>query len=240
MPATLGILASSAFTETQLRLPGGAVTNSVLSTPDHSSFAMTDFEAAWFGSIDDPTVTDVCLISQWSPNSDRSWSMRMIYVSGVAYLKLWISTNGTSSVGSSPDTTAPLTIAAGQYVGLRVTRQQSTGNTKFYQSTASPADPPSWTQRGSTIVVSAAGAIFNSTVPVMIGGIGTATAGVTSNHVTGYFRRAYVRNGYDGSGTIVAQPDVTALADTATSFTDSTSKVWTLNGATDLIARAKP
>lgn len=231
---SLGIVASGVKMEPQVRLPGGAVTNSVFATPDHAGFAMGDFTLEWYGSIDDTTTTDVALISQWAPTANRAFSLRWANIGGVKQFKLWISLTGTTSL-TAVDGSFPFTLANDQFFGVRATRQSSTGTMKVY--TSPTVYSPTWTLRGTSTPASATGTLFNSTDRVMVGGIGTATAGVTSNHVVGNFRYGRVYNGYEAAGTLIAAPDpALALRLDDASITDATGKVWTPTGAASFIA----
>ena len=230
--ATAGIVASSRVgQETQLRVPGGA--NNVMTTPDHAAFQINDVDCEWFGSLDDPTTADQAIIGQWSSvSAQRGWGLRIVNVAGVIQLRLWTSTTGANSA-SNPDGIAVLSIAANQYFGVRASRRQSDGLVHFYFSSV---DPPSWTLLGQS-TISAGSVLWNSTATMMVGGFG-ATAG-SSSHAIGYFRHGVVRNGFVG-GTVIADPDVRAVSDAATGFTDSTGKVWTVGGIADLVTRSVP
>ena len=230
--AAVGIHASAhGDYETHLRIPGGA--NNVMTSPDVAAFTVTDIDASWFGSLDDVTVADQAVIGQWSTVlNQRSWGIRIIYIASVLQLKFWTSNNGSTSV-STVDGTAPMSFAANQYIGVRGTRRTSDGLVKMYFSSV---DPPSWTLLGSG-AVSAGLALLDSTAAMMIGGYGAAAG--SAGHAVGYFRRAEVRNGFDGAGSLIATPDVRGLAETASGFTDSTGKVWTVGGAADLVRRLK-
>ncbi len=72
-------------------------------------------------------------------------------------------------------------------------------------------------------------AIFNSTSVLGIG----ADAPGTVDPFIGRIYRAQVRNGLDG--TIVANPDFSALAPGTTSFVDSAGLTWTLQGTAKIV-----
>lgn len=231
MSTSLGIQASAFVKrETRLRIPGGA--NNVMTSPDHASFVVTDFDAEWFGTLDDVTVTaDQAVIGQWSTVSlQRSWSVRIAIVAAGLQLRLWTSRDGSTSV-STPDNNGMLSLTAGQPFGVRASRRASDGWTYLWYS---PTDPPAWSLINGSGVAVNAGTLLNSTAAMMIGGYG-ASAG-SAGHAVGYFRRGVVRNGFAGAGSVIATPDVTAVSEAATGFTDSTGKVWTVGGTADLMS----
>lgn len=234
MPHRLGTVASAMHTEAQLRLPGGAVTNSVLSAPDQATFTTADFEAAWYGCLDylPPDGTDMSIFGQWSTvGNQRRWSMRVVTIAGVVQLRLWISLTGSTSI-STPDGAAPLPLLApNRYCGLRATRRQSDGLVRLYFSPTGDTTTPTWSKVGE-VVMNAGSALFDSTAAMMIGGIGAAAG--TSGHAYGWMRKATYRSGFDGTGAFVASPDPRLVSPAATSFTDGAGVVWTLGGMTDI------
>jgi hypothetical protein len=235
-----GIVASSVQIETRLRLPGGGVTNSVLSTPDDAGFTMGDFTIEFFGSIDDTTTNDMALISQWTAfESQRSFSVRWANIGGVKQIKVWISLTGATSL-SPADGTFPFPLNNGELFGVRATRQSSSGTIKVYGAQVGTViDPPTWVLKGTG--TSSTGTLWNSTKRAMVGAIGgSADDTVTSNHLVGFCRRFVVLNGYEGFGTVICAPDIRIQDHTATSFVDPQGKTWTLTGATDLLPIVKP
>jgi hypothetical protein len=236
MSATLGIVSSSIATETWLRLPGGAVSNSIASTPDHAAFALGNFTVQWWGTLDDTTVTDQALISQWAPNSSRAFSLRWANISGVKQFKVWVSLNGTSSL-SAADGAFPFTLANDQFFGVKAARNSTTGLVRVWTSPSIVNQV--WTLRGSATPASSTGALFNSTKRLMIGGLGTAIDDITtSNHAVGYCCYAGMMNG-DDAGSWVAGADFRTQDPEASSFTDGLTRVWTINGAADMVTLLK-
>lgn len=230
MTAPVGIIAASVVArETQLRFPTGVNTDT-LSTPDSAAFAFTDLDVSWFGSLDQPTRTSQATMSQWqTTGSQRSWALRYEYASSVGQLRFYVSTTGSNNA-PNPVGSAPVTIVADQNFGMRATRRTSDGQTKLYFS---PSDPPVWSLLTTATLLS--GVVpWPVTAPMECGGTGTATP------LIGYMRRAEIRNGYDGAGSVVASPDVRALALGTTSFNDAQGNVWTISGAASLVTRPKP
>ena len=232
--AVIGIQAAARVDlETWLRIPGGA--NNVMTSPDHAQFAVTDFDASWFGTLDDVTVADQAVIGQWSTvGNQRSWNIRIANVAAGLQLRLWTSLNGSTSV-STPDNHAMLPpLTPGVPFGVRASRRASDGWVYMW---VTATDPPTWTILNAAGVAVNPGTLLNSTAAVMIGGYGAAAG--SAGHAVGYFRRAEIRNGFAGVGSLIATPDVRAVPESATGFTDSTSKVWTVGGTADLVSVVK-
>lgn len=89
-----------------------------------------------------------------------------------------------------------------------------------------------WTVLGFPLVDAGTTSIFSSTAPLELGDI----AGSGFSPFPGGIRRAQVRSG-DSSGTIVANPDFTIQTIGATSFTDSASRAWTVQGEAKITNR---
>jgi hypothetical protein len=86
-------------------------------------------------------------------------------------------------------------------------------------------------QLGDVYVGSGTTSIFSGTAPLQIGDIATSDAAYV-----GGVRRAQVRSG-DWTGTIVANPDFTTQTIGATSFTDSATRVWSIQGDASITNR---
>ena len=222
-----------AGSETQLWTPGAA--NAVMQAPDTAGLAVTDVDVSWFGILTDFGIADQCVMGQWNTvGAQRSYCLRVVNVSGVSQLRFWYSSTGSGS-GSNPDGSAVLpSIAVGQMFGCRATRRASDGLIRFY---VTGSDPPVWSFLGE-FTTGAAAAFFASTANLMINGYG-ASAG-SAGHFPGYFRRAEFRNGFDGGGTVIASPNVTALAPGATSFVDAQGNTWTVGTGAALQAESLP
>jgi hypothetical protein len=151
--------------------------------------------------------------------NQRSWQMS---ISASGSLGLRASTDGLSASMYFPS--VPIPIPSSGRLTLRVTRDNATGATTFY--TGSSVTGP-WTQLGSPVTMPS-GAIFASTAPLTIGDIDTLIArpGVGSVYA------AQLRNGIDGP--IVANFNPAAQTPGASSFTDATGLVWTLNADASL------
>ena len=217
--------------EVQLRMTG--VLNAVLSTPDVAAFAIPDdITIDWFGSVDNLWDEDQSLFSQWTTVGNmRSWALRLNFNSGVIdhpRVAFWWSNTGSGSGSTSVRPLLP--IRPGQAFGLRATRRRSDALVKVYFSAT---DPPNWELILTSSLGTAGQTFFASTYDLTIGGTGAST-GTTSMH-TGHFRRAELRNGFDGAGTVIASPNVTGLALGTTSFNDAQGNPWTLGPTLALV-----
>ncbi|MBK3631556.1 hypothetical protein JHN52_00990, partial [Streptomyces sp. MBT97] len=168
--------------------------------------------------------TEVELFGKYlTTGNQRSWHMS-IAPSGA--LGLRVSTDGGVAGMYFPQ--VPIPVPSSGRITLRVTRDNATGTATFY--TGASVNGP-WTQMGSPVTMPT-GAIFASTAPLTIGDIDTLIA----RPAEGCVYAAQLRNGIDG--TIVANVDFTAQAAGATSFTDATGLVWTLNSNASLTTDA--
>ncbi|MEU8760640.1 hypothetical protein [Streptomyces sp. NPDC048659] len=161
------------------------------------------------------------LIGKYGATSgNRSWRLM---ITGEGELLFTWSPDGTNTL----EHRSPKLRARGPRMSVRATLDVNNGAggyTLTYYTAASLAGP--WTQIGQTVTTSGVTAIFASTAAVELGDI--ATMGYTNHE-----RRIYgaeIRSGI--GGTLVAAPSLSAQTAGATSFTDSTGKVWTVaNGA---------
>ena len=174
------------------------------------------------------TARNQTLFGKWSTsNTERAWCVRY-YLGNLAFG--WRDAAAVSWEAS---------ISAGLYGGgaLRVTLDVDDGAgglaVKFYQ--ADSISGP-WSQIGNTVTGGFTTAIQSTTTSDLR--VGPTDATVTPNRVPfiGTATRAQVRSGIDG--TLVADLDVRALADGATGVTDSTGRVWTVNGTAKIRKRA--
>lgn len=94
-----------------------------------------------------------------------------------------------------------------------------------------PADITTWTVI-ETLTRSGTTSIFGSTSPLEIGSSDLGTETDFRGRILG----AQVRDGING--TLAADPNFTAQTPGATSFTDSTGKLWTINGTAEISDQA--
>ncbi|WP_460067401.1 hypothetical protein [Streptomyces sp. YKOK-I1] len=205
-------------------------TTGYVSTPHAAALNIT-------GDIDvrvefDADMTDTArnqnLIGKWSTtNTERAWSIRW-YVGRLVFG--WRDASAASVEAS---------ISAALYGGaaLRVTLDVDDGAgglaVRFYQ--ADSISGP-WTQIGNTVTGGFTTAIQSTTTSDLRIGPTDATTTPPRVPFIGTATRAQVRSGIDG--TLVADLDTRALADGATGTTDSTGRVWTVNGTAKVRKRA--
>jgi len=195
-----------------LRLPGTA--ENYVSTPDSAANSVT-------GDID---VRVKVAMDDWTPGTEN---VLVSHAAGAPGWKFAIRTPG-GQLGYTHFGVADWTATTGTGFTdgtvhwVRVTRNVTTGDVKFYLS----EDGATWTQNGAT-VTSAAAATPDSTAPLMIGQSGSA-----SQWLAGNVYYAEIRNGIDGP--VVAKFDATEVAVTGTRTPATTTQdgtVWTVNGS---------
>ncbi|WP_282698220.1 hypothetical protein, partial [Streptomyces sp. CC208A] len=206
-PIRVSVAGSTSYLSTTGAAGAGA------QTPDHASLDITgdldirvEAEGDWWSSSNR-------LFGKWGSVGQQSYRIQV--ERGTLYL-IWSPDGGTNPFF------AGWTIPADtpRRAAFRVTLDVDNGAGKFYTEffTAPTLDGP-WT-RYATFTGDATTSIFNSTTPLTLGGF---TVGLT-----GPVYRAELRNGING--TIVASPDLRALAPGTTSWTDSSGRPWTLMG----------
>jgi hypothetical protein len=166
--------------------------------------------------------------------------MSKAHVAGNYSYQMDIGTTGTIRFVYSPDGTtlriatsssvAPFTDLAAYW--MRATYNSATGDVNFYYAADQSAVPTSWTQLGTTQVLTA-GTIFSGNNILEIG----TAAGGTANRFTGLIYRAQIYNGI--AGTLAFDANFATAAKLATSFTESSSNAATvtINTTGDLGAR---
>jgi hypothetical protein len=224
MVATLGIVASSYMasapptTETQLRQQGNSPNPWIQCADSAAIEALTDFDLAWFGSIDNAAAAAQGYLNKFtSSTNNREYLFRK--QASTPLLEGFYSSDGI--VQPSMVSTG-LGLGSGVYGGVRWTRRMSDGLMRMYRSVS---DPPVWVKIGELIANAGTG-IFDGNAQIIAGGHTGNTVGST----TGYFRRAEIRNGFDGGGSLIASPDVRGLALGTSSFLDAQGNTWVYNG----------
>jgi len=106
---------------------------------------------------------------------------------------------------------------------VKVTRESSSGVTKFYTAPDQPVEPVSWTQLGADVAATS-GLIDVSTARLTIGAISASGSFPFSGRVY----RAIVRDGI--GGTTVADFDASLCGQSG--YTDAQGNVWTVNRST--------
>ncbi|MER7833472.1 hypothetical protein [Streptomyces sp. NPDC095602] len=207
--------------ETVLRLDGA--TGSTATTPDHASLTITgdidvraEVDLDWYH----PTANQG-ILGRWNPSGNqRGWMLR-VYQQHAQFH--WTS-DGT--MATQRGIAAPLP-ALPRRAALRATLDidNGAGGHTVTLYWAPSLDGPwqviaSATDTGTT-------SIHASTAPLTIAPSAADTT-PPRRPMTGTGYRFQVRSGING--TVVATPDVRALADGAGQFTDAAGRLWTVNG----------
>lgn len=220
-----------------LSLPG--VDGSYASTPDVSALDIT-------GDIDvrvdvDPGgrwlagETVILFASKYAIASgdERSWG-------------IWVLGDGIVRFSWSPDGTIGARITIGSTVGVpldthrlavRATLDVNNGfggtEVTFYTA---PTISGSWTQLGAAVVTAGTTSIYSGNAPVELGSAAGGTDPLTEGTpLDGTIYGFELRNGI--GGTVVANPDFTALTEGTTSFADAAGRTWSLHGAAEVVVR---
>ncbi|MFI9079113.1 hypothetical protein ACIGW8_22030 [Streptomyces sioyaensis] len=210
-----------------LSLPG--VVGDYASTPDTAALDITgDLDVRFDGTLTNWGATDLELIGKFTfATGGRSWYLGMR--NGFPHFE-W-STDGANTIQADAPV-APMIPPSGR-LALAVTLDVNNGaggsTVQFYTA---PTIAGPWSYLGAPIVIAGTTSIFNSNAPLRIG---DAIGSLNFTTAAGACHAAQVRSGI--GGTLVANPDFTAQAAGTTSFTDSTGKVWTLAGGTDISNR---
>lgn len=198
-----------------IRLPGTA--GNYLSLPDSPANSVSgDLDLRCKVALDDWTpAAAMVLVSKYTTNQ-LAYQM---YVDTAGKLVTNVSSNGTTADLSARQSVSPLGFVDGSVWWVRVAREATTGVVTLYTS----PDGSTWTPIAGT-GLQAAGTIFDTNNPVMIG----ANFSGTSNMMAGLVYEAQVRNGIDGP--VVASFNAADTVPTAIR-TPATAGAWTINGA---------
>lgn len=198
--------------ESYLNLPGAALSGA--ETPDHPSLDITgDLDIRVEADIDNWSSGFFYLIGKWGGAGQQSYRLQV--EQGLIFL-VW-STDGSNVLFKS--------IAAPRLprrTALRATLDVNNGASGYTVEffTAPSLDGP-WTSLGS-VVDGPVTSIFNSATVAKLGGF-------PSNSILGRAYRGEIRSGING--TIVAAPDLRALAPGTTAWTDSAGRAWSVTGS---------
>ncbi|WP_030798981.1 hypothetical protein [Streptomyces sp. NRRL S-337] len=212
---------------TYLGLPGAV--GDYASTPDTAALDITgDLDVRFDGTLTNWGATNLELIGKFTfAAGGRSWWLGMR--NGVPHFE-WSVDGATPIQADAP--VAP-TIPPSGRLALAVTLDVNNGaggaTVQFYTA-ATIAGP--WSYLGGPVLFAGTTSIFNSNAPLRVG---DAIGLLNFTTASGACHAVQVRSGI--GGTLVANPDFTAQTAGTTSFTDSTGKVWTLAGGTDITNR---
>ncbi|MFC9247744.1 hypothetical protein ACFT7S_28160 [Streptomyces sp. NPDC057136] len=209
--------------ESYLSLEGSAT--SYARTPDAAALDIVgDLDLRIEATVDWYSTGSQSLIGKWvSATNQRSYLLRLL--DGVLILN-WSPAGSASIFAQVPLPALPKRAA------LRATLDADNGaggfTVRFYW--AASMDGP-WTQIGDSLSNTPATSIFAGTATLEIAPV--AATGVTP--VAGRVHRAEVRSGI--GGTVVASPDVRALAEGVTGWTDTAGRTWTLGADAEISDR---
>lgn len=210
-----------------LDLPGGS--GNYVSSPDAAALDIVgDIDIRARIAPDDWTPSaDQCIISK-SNTSGNQRSYQFI-IQSPGNLRFSWSTDGTGANTRNVDSTVSTGFTNGEAHWVRVTLDVDNGSTQHVVTFYTSENGTSWTQLGATVTTAGVTSIFSSTATANVG----ARSAGTADLYAGLIYRAEIRSSI--GGTVVADPRFDQQGAGNTSFTDSTGKVWTLNGTAALV-----
>lgn len=196
----------------------GTVGNSA-STPDSAAVSVTSVDIA------------LRIANYWTDSATYGYLAGKMLAANYTFRIICNATSGNINFRGSKDgtteainTTSSVSISSvvsnGDYIWLRVTYDESTGDVKYYTAPDSDSVPASWTQLGTTRP-SAGGALYNGTASLYI-----CDDGITGGGRWQKCKRAILYSTV--GGTTVFDADFTAQTEGATSFTESSSNAATV------------
>jgi hypothetical protein len=166
------------------------------------------------------------LVTKWTETGNQR-SYHFAVTTG-GYLFVATSVDGVA-VTTAPTSTMPLPTLYGRQA-VRATFDANNGaggNTTTYYYSSSLTG--TWVQLGDPVITAGVTTVFNSTALLAVGTTQDAADLSTPVVTRG---KIYGAQAYDGiAGTLRANPDFSIQAEGATSFVDSVSRTWTINGA---------
>lgn len=218
-----GLRVGVAYGTPWLDIPYG--TSVAATAPDSVALSVTgdldvrvDAALAVWGDGQGSPAGDVVLAGKTNAASGQSWSLAF---TSAGQIQFGWSANGSITTYAYSDV---VHAAPWQRMAVRVTLDVNDGAgghiVTFYTSTTAGTAGP-WTQVSSSTVAGTT-SIFDSATQVSIGSISALGYGTLARRIYA----AQIRTGI--GGTVVANPDFTAQAVGATSFTDSAGVVWTV------------
>jgi hypothetical protein len=167
-------------------------------------------------------------IGKWDPTGGQA--SYVLWNDNVGNLYLSWTTGGTSATQVNVQSTAPVPRDNSRRFAVRASLTVATGTVTFYYADSIAG---TWLQLGDAVVVGAT-SVFASTAALRLA---KATTSGTSVAFLGRIYKAQVRTGA-GAATLVANPDFTAQTAGATSFTDSTGKLWTVGAPATITSKS--
>jgi hypothetical protein len=198
---------------------GVGVASNYVSTPNAAANQITDnLELTAQASLrwQSITATDFDLIGKFSGAAEGY----ILRYNGSAKTLVLVTNLGGFTTYSS---TATITAVNDSILWVRVTRQRSNGEVKFFTST----DGITYTQLGATVSGSTAAINVGSSVVE----IGSRNVGTTASTI-GKIYRATISNSIGGAPVVDFNPNQYNAANSQTQWTSSTGEVWTINTGT--------
>lgn len=203
-----------------LCLPGAS--GAFATTPDNAALDITgdiDIRVDMTPNGWVPAVTSA-LVAKWGVAGQRSY---LFNLTSSGLLELAWSTNGTAV--SLVDSTVPVPTGWSRMT-VRATLDVDNGaagnNVAFYYG---PTVDGPWTQLGTTVTTGGVTSIFSGNLAVEVGSQSIGTASLLS----GVVHVVQIHPGINVAP--VATPNFSSQPPNTTTFTDSVTRVWTINGA---------
>jgi hypothetical protein len=197
--------------------------NNYFSTPDsvaNSIVGDIDIDAKILPDLGSWTATSPVILSKDNGSTQRDYTLAM----QAGLIRFFYSTDGVTPKVADSTVNVSTRFTNGTPAWVRATLVVATGTVTFYTS----FDGVTYTQLGAT-VATAAGAIFDGTVLLSVGGLN----GTASNNIDVY--RARIYNGLRQSAGTLAVDFYPALTyTTGPTFTGITGEVWTPTGTASL------
>lgn len=205
--------------------------------PDSAGVSITgDMDIQMDVTLDNWNAAQILACKWAETGNERTW---LLLANDIGTLTLVVSSDGTGSASTTHSyfSGIPMTLPPLQRMCIRVTYAHATGTVTFYTAPAGNLATASWTQtdqQTDTTVTS----LFNSTAPVQTG-YGSDVASLTaSGGTTGINGKIHAFRLLSGiAGTEKASPDFTQVTAGATSFADTESNTWTVEGTSEISDR---
>jgi hypothetical protein len=216
----LGLMGRSGY----LNLPGEV--NDYASTPDSAAVDVTgDIEmVARVAATDWTPGTFRAIAAKWNDGTQESfiWWLDDSVPGTMAFI---YTADGSTNVFRR--STAAVSATDGNFIWLKITRDATTGDIKFYTAASDDLIPDNvvFIQLGTT-VASPVGSIFNSNTTLSVGAYLSGGSGVPFDGKIAYF---VLRNGIGGSDVAVFDPSTDASQGVKSFTSSATGEVWTIN-----------
>jgi len=206
------------------------VLGSYATTPDHPSLDITgDLDVRIEADTDWRDPAERVLIGKWVAAGSWSWVLRL---TGGTLMLMWSPTGAESGIVFAQVPLPWLPRRAAVRAALDVDNGAGGWTARFYW--AESLDGP-WTAIGDPITIAGVTSIYAGADALRIGPGYINASGVPRYPIQGRVYRAEVRAGI--GGTVVAAPDLRAVAAGATGWTDSAGRPWTLGGGASISDR---